>query len=733
MYSLLAVLIILSLLLQAFATVWAARLMRVSGRMLAWGLISAGLALMTIRRVIVLWVFLNAPQSPVFGISEVVGLLISLAMSAGVLSMGSYFRSSSAAQISLRAWERVFGRVFEKWGEGNLLIDQGKFIDCNETAVRILGYASKADLIGKEPSEFSPPRQPDGMLSTEKARMMIARGLADGLARFEWVHRRADGTPVPLEIVLTTIDLEGRTVLHTSWRDVSERKRSDIALRESRQANDELIRNLPSGILVFEYIQATDSFVLLDGNREAERITGIALEAWRGRELVRMFPEAGAHGILEQYREVMQSGVVHRREDVTQKQGHVHTAVRVHAFRVPGSRLVVSVEDISEHKRIEEALQSSEGRYRLLFEALAQGVVYQDADGRIVSVNPAAERMLGITAAQMQGSTPADPGWKFLRPDGTEYPAGEHPIAAALTAGKPVRDVLIGIFRAESDERRWLMVNAIPLFRPDERMPYRACAIFDDMTELMAARQENAQLRAQAGDRQETDDPELLHSDLESLLDAVAAHPESPLQHAEHILASFRSGQTGRTTGGGGDALEKLGGELRSAREMVSGLLAYSRSLTKEMHPVVCDMAVLAGEVVRDLAPPASGGAVRWRIDQMPPVLGDRAMLRQVYHALMSNAQNFSRLSPHPDVHAGCVADATRPVYFIRDNGVGFDVSSAGGLFHPFVRMHTHPELEGAGMSLAIVRRLVRRHGGWIWVESAPGKGATFYIQFPGV
>jgi PAS domain S-box-containing protein len=732
-YSLLLVLIVLSLLLQALATVWAARLMRVTGRMLAWGMISAGLLLMTIRRIFALSLFLSSPQSPGFDISEGIGLLISLAMCAGVFFLESYFRSSSAAQTSLRAWERVFGRVFEKWGEGNLLIDQGKFIDCNETAVRILGYASKADLIGKEPSEVSPSRQPDGMLSTEKSHTMIARGLADGHVRFEWVHRRADGTPVPMEIVLTTIELAGKTVLHTSWRDVSERKRSDLASRESRQAYDEVIRNLPSGILVFAYTPATDSFILLDGNHEAERITGIALEAWRGRDLTRMFPDAGPRGVLEHYRQVMQSGTAHRREDLTQKQGRLHTAIRVHAFRVPGSRLVVSVEDISEQKRMEEVLQSSAVRYRLLFESLTQGVVYQDADGRIVSVNPAAERMLGLTAAEMQGLSPGDPRWKFLRPDGTEFPAGEHPIAAALTTGKPVRDILTGMYLQVRDEQRWLMVNAVPLFRAGEQTPHQVCAILDDITELMSARQENTQLRAQVSGTQNADVPDVLHTDLESLLDAVVARPESPLQNAEHILASVRSGQSALTAGAGGDALNLLGRELHRVRAMVFGLLIYSRASSKEMHPVWCDMTVLAGDVARDLAPSAAGNAIRWRIDPMPPVLGDRPMLRQVYHALMSNAQSFSRLSPHPDLHAGCIADATRPIYFITDNGTGFDASAAGRLFHPFVRLHAHPAFEGVGMSLAIVRRLIRRHGGWIWAESAPGKGATFYIQFPGV
>ena len=151
------------------------------------------------------------------------------------------------------------------------------------------------------------------------------------------------------------------------------------------------------------------------------------------------------------------------------------------------SSVAVLSEDRERKEQLEQALADlSEGaeRYRTLFESMAQGVVYQDADGRITAANPSAERILGLSAEQMEGLTSMDPRWRACREDGSELPGDEHPIQVALRTGRDVRDVVIGVFNPAADSQRWVTVSATPQFRPGELKPYRAFATFDDVTAL---------------------------------------------------------------------------------------------------------------------------------------------------------------------------------------------------------------------------------------------------------
>jgi PAS domain S-box-containing protein len=145
--------------------------------------------------------------------------------------------------------------------------------------------------------------------------------------------------------------------------------------------------------------------------------------------------------------------------------------------------------DVTERKRAAEALRESEEKHRLLFETMAQGVVYQAADGQVISANPAAERILGLALDQMKGRTPADPRWHTIHEDGSSFPGDEHPAMVALRTGQPVRNVVMGVFLPLERLHRWIVVNAIPQFRPGEASPFKVYATFTDITDLKLAEQ----------------------------------------------------------------------------------------------------------------------------------------------------------------------------------------------------------------------------------------------------
>jgi PAS domain S-box-containing protein len=140
------------------------------------------------------------------------------------------------------------------------------------------------------------------------------------------------------------------------------------------------------------------------------------------------------------------------------------------------------VQDVTERKRTEETLRESEEKHRLLFETMSQGVVYQDAAGRIFSANPAAERILGLTLGQMQGRTSIDPRWKAIREDGTDFSGENHPSMISLKTGREVKDVKMGVFNPQSGDYAWINVNSIPQFKPGEKAPYQVYTTFADIT-----------------------------------------------------------------------------------------------------------------------------------------------------------------------------------------------------------------------------------------------------------
>jgi PAS domain S-box-containing protein len=149
--------------------------------------------------------------------------------------------------------------------------------------------------------------------------------------------------------------------------------------------------------------------------------------------------------------------------------------------------VVETVRDITEHKRVEQVRHESEQRYRTLFETMAQGVVYQTAEGHISAANPAAERILGLSLDQMRGKTSIDPAWQSIHEDGSPFPGADHPSMVALRTGETVAGVVMGVYHPHSGEHRWLMIAAVPEFLPGEHKPHSVYTTFTDITERRRA------------------------------------------------------------------------------------------------------------------------------------------------------------------------------------------------------------------------------------------------------
>ena len=162
--------------------------------------------------------------------------------------------------------------------------------------------------------------------------------------------------------------------------------------------------------------------------------------------------------------------------------------------------------------------------------------------------------------------------------------------------------------------------------------------------------------------------------------------------------------------------------------QLIDDILKFSRAGSPELDFSEIDMEHLVRSVFEELQP---GSNLQMEIDHLPPARGDGAMLRQVFVNLLSNAIKFSRVAETPKVLVGATVKDSETVYYVRDNGAGFDMQYADKLFGVFQRLHGANEFEGTGIGLAIVKRIVIRHGGRVWAEGEPGGGATFYFSLP--
>lgn len=152
------------------------------------------------------------------------------------------------AEDELRESEEMFRRLFDESADPILLLDESGFTNCNPSTVSILKYSSKEEFLNKKPWELSPERQPDGLLSSEKAKMMIAKAIAEGYNQFEWIHTKSDGSDLPVEVMLTPIQLKGRQFLYTIWRDITARKHAEENLQNERLLLRTVIDNIPDSI-----------------------------------------------------------------------------------------------------------------------------------------------------------------------------------------------------------------------------------------------------------------------------------------------------------------------------------------------------------------------------------------------------------------------------------------------------------------------------------------------------
>jgi signal transduction histidine kinase len=161
---------------------------------------------------------------------------------------------------------------------------------------------------------------------------------------------------------------------------------------------------------------------------------------------------------------------------------------------------------------------------------------------------------------------------------------------------------------------------------------------------------------------------------------------------------------------------------------LIDDLLNFSRMSRQPLNRFLIDPSSIASEAYESLRPETHGRVIHFTLKDMPICSGDPVLLNQVFTNLLSNALKFTRKRDVAEIETGALEKDGQTVYYVKDNGTGFDMKYASKVFGVFEQIHEDPSIEGTGVGLAIVERIIHRHGGRIWVESYPGIGTTFFF-----
>jgi len=377
--------------------------------------------------------------------------------------------------------------------------------------------------------------------------------------------------------------------------------------------------------------------------------------------------------------------------------------------------------DITERKRAANFL-------RLVVNSIPDFVFWKDRNSVYLGCNNAFAQAAGVVNPEsILGKTDYDLGWKKEEAD--FFVAVDQRVMASNQAEYHIIEPQL----QAGGKQAWLETCKVPL-HDEKGQVIGLLGTYLDITERKQAEDEIRQLNTTLDHRvsERTAQLEMAVKELDSFSYSVSHDLRAPLRAVDGFARILSDDHARQLDDEGRRMLEVIRSETLRMAKLIDDLLAFSRLGRQQIEQIAIDMNALAQTVFDEMAALEPDRILRLDLHSLPPAHGTQAMIRQVWVNLIGNAIKFTKEREVGEIEIGVQdGEAGEQIYYVKDNGAGFDMLYANKLFGVFQRLHTQHDFPGTGVGLALVERIVQRHGGRVWAEAQVHHGATFYFTLP--